>query len=104
MSKNITELLPVLVTVVGAIAFAVSVITESIKNMSFLKGVPTDVVVLVLSIALTVTSYIAYAQYVALAVVWYVIVAAVVCGFFVAFVAMYGWSKLTELFTRFNIK
>ena len=32
----------------------------------------------------------------------YWVVAALIGGFFVAFIAMYGWSKLKELWTRFN--
>lgn len=96
------ETLPQLVIAIGALAFVVSVITEVIKGMGVMKKVPTDIVVIILSMVLTVVAFFAYAQYTALVVAWYWVVAALICGFFVAFIAMYGWSKLNELWTRFN--
>lgn len=102
MTSFTAEMLPQLVTAIGALAFAVSVITEVIKGVGIMKKIPTDIVVIVLSVVLTVVAFFAYAQYVALAFMWYWVVAALICGFFVAFIAMYGWSKLNELWTRFN--
>lgn len=96
------EMLPQLVAAIGALAFVVSVITEVIKGIGVMKKIPTDIVVIVLSVVLTVVAFFAYAQYAALVLVWYWVVAALICGFFVAFIAMYGWSKLNELWTRFN--
>lgn len=102
---NITaEMLPQLVIAIGALAFVVSVITEVIKGIGVMKKVPTDIVVIILSMVLTVVAFFAYAQYVALVVAWYWVVAAIICGFFVAFIAMYGWDKINELWTRFNPK
>lgn len=97
-----TETLSQLVVAIGALAFVVSVITEVIKGIGVMKKVPTDIVVIILSMVLTVVALFAYAQYAALVVAWYWVVAALICGFFVAFIAMYGWSKLNELWTRFN--
>ena len=102
MISNTAEVLSQLVVAVGALAFIVSVITEVVKRIGAMKKVPTDVVVLALSMVLTVVAFLAYAQYTSIAIVWYWIVAAIICGFFVAFIAMYGWNKLTELWARFN--
>lgn len=96
------ESLSQLMVAVGALAFVVSVITEVIKGIGVFKKIPTDIVVIILSMVLTVVAFFAYAQYAALVVTWYLIVAALIGGFFVAFIAMYGWSKLKELWTRFN--
>lgn len=96
------ESLSQLMIAVGALAFVVSVITEVIKGIGVFKKIPTDIVVIVLSMVLTVVAFFAYAQYAALVVTWYLIVAALIGGFFVAFITMYGWSKLKELWTRFN--
>lgn len=96
------EALSQLVVAIGALAFIVSVITEVVKSIGAMKKVPTDIVVLTLSMVLTVVAFLAYAQYASIAIVWYWVVAAIICGFFVAFIAMYGWSKLSELWTRFN--
>lgn len=96
------ESLSQLMVAIGALAFVVSVITEVIKGIGVFKKIPTDIVVIILSMVLTVVAFFAYAQYTALVVTWYLIVAALIGGFFVAFIAMYGWSKLKELWTRFN--
>ena len=102
MISNTAEVLSQLVVAVGALAFIVSVITEVVKRIGAMKKVTTDVVVLALSMVLTIVAFLAYAQYASIAIVWYWIVAAIICGFFVAFIAMYGWNKLTELWARFN--
>lgn len=96
------ESLSQLMVAIGALAFVVSVITEVIKGIGVFKKIPTDIVVIILSMVLTVVAFFAYAQYAALVVTWYLIVAALIGGFFVAFITMYGWSKLKELWTRFN--
>ena len=89
-----------LIAIIGFMAFIVSVITQVVKGV--LGNVPTDLVVFVLSIALTVTAFVAYMQYVKAEMLWYMIVASVIVGFVVAFVAMFGWEKLSELWKRFG--
>lgn len=93
---------PQAIMIVGILAFVVSVIIEVIKNVSFLKNIPTDLVVIVLSEVLTVLSFLAYMSYNSIAVTWYLAVGSFIAGFFVAFVAMYGWDKITELYNRFK--
>lgn len=91
----------VVVTIVGLLAFIVSLITQVIKGIKWLDKIPTDILVFVLSIGLTVTVFFAWMQYMKYVIVWYMIVAAVILGFIVAFVAMFGWEKLSMLFQRF---
>jgi len=31
---------------------------------------------------------------------WYMIAASIIAGFFVAFVAMFGWDKMSEIYNR----
>jgi hypothetical protein len=94
--------LSLILAVIGALAFIVSAITEVFKGVGVLSKIPTDIVVLVLSIGITVVAFIAYMQYKQQTILWYMILAAIMAGFLVAFVAMYGWEKLTELWSRFN--
>lgn len=96
--QNVTLIL----AVIGALAFMVSVITQVFKGVGVLSKIPTDILVFVLSIGLTLTAFIAYMQYVQQSILWYMIIAAILAGFIVAFVAMYGWKKLSELWGRFN--
>ena len=90
----------VLIAVIGALAFCVSVITQVFKGVGFLAKLPTDALVFVLSI--TVAAFVAYMQYIHTEILWYMILAAIMAGFIVAFVAMYGWEKLTELWKRMS--
>lgn len=94
--------LPQAMAIVGVLAFVVSVIIEVIKNISFLKKVPTDLVVIILSVVLSVVSFMAYISYTGAAMTWYLVVGSIIAGFFVAFVAMYGWDKITALYNRFK--
>lgn len=97
------EQITTLMGAVGAIAFVVSVITQVLKGVKPLDKLPTDILVFILSIVLTLVAFFAYASYVELTILWYYIVGAVITGFIVAFVAMYGWTKLKELWDRFKI-
>lgn len=92
----------IILAVIGVLAFIVSVITQVIKGIGIFNKVPTDIVVFVLSIGITVVAFIAYMQYIQMAILWYMILASIVAGFVVAFVAMYGWEKLSDLWKRFG--
>lgn len=98
LMSNIT----IILAVIGAIAFIVSVITQVIKGVGVFAKTPTDGLVLVLSIGITVAAFVAYMQYVHMTILWYMVLAAIMAGFVVAFVAMYGWEKLSELWKRFG--
>jgi len=95
---NMTAIL----AVIGALAFMVSVITQVFKGVGVLAKIPTDILVFVLSIGMTVTAFVAYMQYIQQTILWYMILAAILAGFLVAFVAMYGWEKFAELWNRFK--
>lgn len=91
-----------ILAVIGILAFLVSVVTQVFKGVWFLSMIPTDALVLVLSIGITVSTFVAYMQYIHMEILWYMILAAIMAGFIVAFVAMYGWEKLTELWKRMS--
>lgn len=88
---DISVLLPIL----GTLVAVVNIVTQVLKKVTWDK-IPTNVVVLLLSVALTAAAFFAYAQITALAVTWYMAVAAVVAGFAVAYAAMFGFDKLKE--------
>lgn len=100
--KEIVMMIPIVMAVVGALAFMVSVVTEVIKGVGIFSKIPTDILVFILSIAITVTAFVAYMQYIQQAILWYMILSSIMAGFVVAFIAMYGWEKLTDLWTRFS--
>lgn len=92
----------IILAVIGVLAFCVSVITQVFKGVGILSKIPTDALVFVLSIGIAVAAFVAYMQYINMAVLWYMILAAIMAGFIVAFVAMYGWEKLTDLWKRMS--
>ena len=101
MEFAITSVTSIL-AVIGALAFMVSVITQVFKGVGVLSKIPTDILVFVLSIGLTVIAFVAYMQYIQQVILWYMVLASIMAGFIVAFVAMYGWEKFSELRKRFN--
>lgn len=100
--ETVIQSMSMILAIVGVLAFLVSVITEVFKGVGVLSKIPTDIVVLVLSIGITVVAFIAYMQYIQQTILWYMILAAIMAGFLVAFVSMYGWEKLTDLWSRFK--
>lgn len=102
--SELANLVPQALAVVGALAFLVTVVTEVIKSLGIFKKVPTDLVVIVLSLAITLVAFFAYMDYAKVAVLWYYVVAAITLGFIVAFIAMYGWAKISEIWQRFTPK
>ena len=71
-----------LVAVIGVLAFVVSIITQVFKGVGVLSKVPTDILVLVLSIGLTVIAFVAYMQYIQQVILWYMIIAAIAPSIF----------------------
>ena len=102
MNELISTYLPIAIALVGIMAFVVSVITEVTKKIPFLAKIPTDIVVICLSIVFSVVAYLVYAQCMLIVVTWYMVAAAIIAGFFVAFIAMFGWDKMDNLWQRFK--
>jgi cell shape-determining protein MreD len=102
MDKILGEYLPIASTIVAIMAFIVSLITEVIKNLGFLKKVPTNLVVLVLSIILSVLTYLAAASILDFKVYWYGIIGSFLGGFVVNYISTYGWEKFNVLYLRYQ--
>lgn len=92
MDIDIAVFLPV----IGVLVALVNVITQVLKKATW-DVMPTNILVLVISIVLTLMAFFAYVQIKAIAVAWYMVVAAVVMGFLVAYAAMFGFDKLKEV-------
>lgn len=101
---DLTQIIAYGTIAVGALAFLVGVITEVIKGVSIFNKIPTDILVFALSIILTVVAVFVIAPYVGIIITWQIVVASVVVSFIVAFLSMFGWSKLSDLWKKFNPK
>lgn len=98
-----TEIISYVVLGVSALAFIISVITQVTKEVGFLAKIPTALQVIVLSLVLTPLAVLALSQYTGkFQITWYIVVGSVLAGFFVAFVCMYGWEKLSEIYNKFK--
>ena len=87
---------------IALLASLVSVIVELTKSIGFLKRVPTAAYVVVISLAVTLAAYFAIIDANNTAFAWYEIVLTIFASFVVAYVAMYGWSRLHEVWQRFK--
>lgn len=88
----------IILGVMFALTTTVNLIVEVVKRL--VPKIPTDFVVFIVSIALTVLALFVYASVMEITVMWYYAVGAVVLGIFVAYAAMFGWDKFTALWTR----
>jgi len=97
----ISEYSVAIIGVLGALAFAVSLITELLKDMPGIKKLPTKAFVILVSLIVTVAALLIYVAYAHIMLLWYYVALAVFAAFVVAYIAMYGWDTLKELKGRF---
>ena len=85
----------VVISLIGVLVALTNIITQVLKKVTWEK-LPTNILVVAISMVLTLVVFFAYRQIKAIAVVWYMVAAAVVLGFMVAYAAMFGYDKLME--------
>ncbi len=93
----------VVISIVGVLVVLTNIITQVLKKVTWEK-LPTNILVVIISMVLTLVAFFAYCQIKAVAVVWYMVVAAVVLGFMVAYAAMFGFDKLKEALTQLDAR
>lgn len=80
---------------VGVLAFLVAVIVQVIKELPWLKRIPTSVVALTVSLLLCPL---------AVVIVWYYVFASFIAAFIVYLVATGGWERVVEMWQRTKYK
>ena len=88
----------VIMLIMSILVFTVNIIVEVAKRL--VPTIPTDLVVFIVSIAVTVLALLIAAAVMEITVMWYYAVGAVVLGIFVAYAAMFGFDKFSELLAR----
>ncbi len=91
----------VVISIIGVLVVLTNIIVQVVKKVTWGK-LPTNILAVIVSMALTLMAFFAYCQIKAIAVVWYMVVAAVVLGFLVSYAAMFGFDKLKEALTQIN--
>ena len=87
------------ISVIGVLVVVTNIVVQVLKKLTW-DRLPTNVLAVVVSMILTLVTFFAYCQINAIAVVWYMVAAAVVLGFMVAYAAMFGYDKLMEAIGR----
>lgn len=87
--------LSTILTIVGILVVLTNIVVQVLKKATWGK-LPTNILAIIVSMVLTLVAFFAYCQIKAIAVVWYMVVAAVVLGFLVSYAAMFGFDKLKE--------
>lgn len=85
----------VILSIVGVLVVLTNIVVQVLKKLMWDK-IPTNILAILVSMVLTMAAFFAYCQIKGIAVVWYMIAAAVVLGFMVSYAAMFGYDKLTE--------
>lgn len=98
------QLLTYALVAIGGLAFLTSMITQVIKEMPFLKKLPTNVVVLAVAMALCPLAVIIACQYYNIVILWYYVFASFIAAFIVYLVSTGGWERVTEMWNRTKYK
>ena len=85
----------ILITVIGVLVTLVNILVEVVKKLTWDK-IPTNYLVVFLSVVLTLLVFFAYCAILEIVILWYYVAAAVVVGMLVAYAAMFGFDKLKE--------
>lgn len=93
---KLNDLYPALIAAIGALVILTNVIVEVLKKAIPNSRFPTNLLALIVSMALTLVAFFAWAAINAVVIAWYYVAAAVVVGMLVAYAAMFGFDKLKE--------
>ena len=90
----------VLLFAIGGLSFVAGVIVQVVKEMPGLKGIPTSVVALAVSLVLCPTAVIILCQYMGIVIIWYYVFASFIAAFIVYLVTTGGWERVAEIWNR----
>lgn len=94
---NVIDMSAILV-LIGVLVVLTNIIVQVLKKLTW-DRLPTNILAILVAMTLTLLVFFAYCQSKAIAVVWYMVAAAVVLGFMVSYAAMFGYDKLKEALT-----
>lgn len=95
----VTNYAATLLTVIAILVALTNIVVEVLKKLTWNK-IPTDLLAIIVAVALTMIAFFAYASYAGITVLWYYIAAAVIAGLMVAYAAMFGFDKLKEILSK----
>lgn len=81
----------VIISIIGVLVVLTNIVVQVLKKVTWDK-----LLAMIVSLVLTLGAFFAYCSIKGIAVVWYMVFAAVVLAFMVAYAAMFGFDKLKE--------
>ena len=93
--QNIPVAAALVLPVVLVLMVVTNIIVEVLKKLTWGK-LPTNLLAFAVAMAVTLLAFFAACQIMGVAVTWYMVVAAIVLGVFVAYAAMFGFDKLRQ--------
>lgn len=93
--QSIPAIVSVILLLVLILTVITNIITQVLKNVTRDK-LPTNLLAVLVAMVLTLCAFFALCQIMGWAVLWYMVAAAIVVGFFVAFAAMFGFDKFRQ--------
>ena len=92
-----------ILSIVGVLVVITNIIVQVLKKLTWDK-LPTNILATLVALLLTLAAFFAYCQIKSITVVWYMVAAAIVLGFFVSYAAMFGFDKLKEAIMQLQKK
>lgn len=86
----------VIISIIGVLVVLTNIVVQVLKKVTW------DKLAMIVSLVLTLGAFFAYCSIKEIAVVWYMVFAAVVLSFMVAYAAMFGFDKLKEALAQIN--
>ena len=86
----------VIFCMIGVVGWLTNIVVQGLKKVTW------DKLAMIVSLVLTLGAFFAYCSIKGIAVVWYMVFAAVVLAFMVAYAAMFGFDKLKEALAQIH--
>ena len=86
----------VIISIIGVLVVLTNIVVQVLKKVTW------DKLAMIVSLVLTLGAFFAYCSIKWIAVVWYMVFAAVVLAFMVAYAAMFGFDKLKEALSQIH--
>ena len=91
--QNIPAVISIILPLVLVLMIVTNIIVEVLKK---LERLPTNILVFVVAMAVTLLAFFALCQIMGISITWYMVAGAVILGIFVAYAAMFGFDKLRQ--------
>lgn len=98
--ENAAGVISFVMVFISICAILTSLITEGLKSISMIDGLPTKLVVYIVALVLTTPVFYAMMAFMKKPVEWFMAFASFLASFVVAKVSMNGWDDVTELVER----